>query len=81
MELVNMLSEASTILSRTDDWQAFEKEYSGNLRFSGERMVDGAVFVFDLAKEYTLLVSFSDYSFDNFSIIHKSLSGDVLEQI
>jgi len=76
-----ILLKAQAILDKTDDFKAFETEYNQNLRMQGERVFDGAIFVFDLNKDYTLVVSFSEYSFDNFSIIHKSLDEDLLLHI
>jgi len=81
MEPFKLLAKAKDILDRTDDFSKFEEKYSQNLRMHGERMVDGAVFVFDLKEGYSLLVFFSDYSFDYFSIIHKSLNGDILQYV
>jgi len=73
-----ILKKAQTILDKTDDWGAFEVEYDQHLRMHGERMVDGAIFVFKLDDDYTLVVRFSDYSFDDFSIIHKSVDKELL---
>jgi hypothetical protein len=73
--------KAEAILDKADDFSTFASEYDQNLRMHGERLVDGAIFVFDLGKNYSLVVNFSDYSFDNFSLIHESADSFLLNHI
>lgn len=76
-----VLTAAQVILSKTDDFKSFEEKYNKNLRFHGDRLADGATFVFDIANGYSLIINFSDYSYRSFSIIHESLDGDTLTHI
>lgn len=80
MEQIKALEEATDILyqAQTLQFHEFEEAHGHNLHSHGERMVDGARFVFDLDKEYKLIVDFADYSFENFSIIHKSFDDETL---
>lgn len=81
METPLLFKKAQTILAKTTDFRLFEEEFAENLRFSGERMADGATFVFELEEDYLLIVSFSDYNFDDFAIVHKSFNGNLMNYL
>lgn len=76
-----LLKKVDVILEKTDDFESFKDEYYENLRMHGERLADGAVFFFDLGDNYSLVITFTDYLFENFSIIHRSLNSDMLFDI
>ena len=72
------LAGAQAILVKTDNFSEFSNEYGQHLRMHGDRLTDGAIFIFNLNDGYSLVIRFIDNSFENFSIIHQSLDSDLL---
>lgn len=77
----NILSKAKNILSQVNDFSSFESKYFEHIRLQGERTIDVAIFVFDIEKDYKLVVYFADAGFENFSIIHNSIDEELLNYI
>lgn len=78
MKTLSVLNKCKTILSNTDDFTNFESLYPENLRMHGDRVMDAAIFIFNIEDEYKLVVSFSEGEFDCFSILHNSINEENL---
>jgi hypothetical protein len=77
IEFISKLNEthyqiASQLLLEAQMYQDFENKYSENLRTSGERFYDGALYQFDLPNEHSLYIEFEKYAFVRFSLVAKS---------
>jgi len=84
MEQLKILEKAREILKlANEDYNEFANEQQAGLVSTGEREVDGALYVIDLSDNHILVVLTSDYSVDDFEIKSKHipkklLSDDVL---
>lgn len=74
-----IFNKVKAILAKAEDFNSFETEFFQYLRFTGERMIDGATFVIELDQYYNLWIQFSDAELDYYSIIHKSFNGELLQ--
>lgn len=76
-----IFNKAKAILAKAEDFSSFETEFFQYLRFSGERMVDGATYVIELDQNYNLWVQFTDAELDLYSIIHRSFNGELVQYV
>lgn len=49
----------------------FHEKYANNLRGTGERSADYMVYVFEMIDESILIIDFTDYSFESFSVVNR----------
>lgn len=81
MDTNSIISKAEKILAHVDDFSSFEDKYPNHLRLHGERILDAAIFVFDIGENYKLVVHFAEAEFESFSIIHNSIDQELLNYI
>lgn len=68
----DILQKASKIIEKAKNDKHFAGDHCDEIIMSGESTADYSLHKFELSEDYFLLLDFSDFSFNDFSIINKS---------
>lgn len=81
MQMNNILEKAKRIIEKAMNDENFLADYSDSMIAMGERTVDYCAYCIDLDDEYFLIVDFSDFGFDDFSIVNKKQKALILDSM
>lgn len=76
----DILSKAQEIITEAQNSEVFFSKYATNLVGTGERSVDYSVYDIDINDDYSLIIDFADFSFENFSLVYNHHRKQIAQQ-